>query len=51
MHDCRGKVLTAWQERKQDEKTTIGFLPHLQPACWRATSAATSTAYPAFLAQ
>ena len=38
MHDCRGKVLTAWQERKQDEinhpfldeKTTIGFLPHLQ---------------------
>jgi hypothetical protein len=38
MHDCRRKVLTAWQERKQDEinhpfldeKTTIGFLPHLQ---------------------
>ena len=57
--DSRKKVLTAWQERKQDEinhpfldeKTTIGFLPHLQARLLARHLRGDLDAYPAFLAR
>jgi CRISPR-associated protein Cas1 len=55
--DSRKKVLTAWQERKQDEithpfldeKTTVGFLPHLQARLLARHLRGDIDAYPAFL--
>lgn len=55
----RKLVLTAWQERKQDEinhpfldeKTTIGFLPHLQARLLARHLRGDLDAYPAFLAK
>jgi CRISPR-associated protein Cas1 len=57
--DSRKKVLTAWQERKQDEinhpfldeKITIGFLPHLQARLLARHLRGDLDAYPAFLAR
>jgi CRISPR-associated protein Cas1 len=57
--DSRKKVLTAWQERKQDEiqhpfldeKTTIGLLPHLQARLLARHLRGDLDAYPAFLAK
>jgi CRISPR-associated protein Cas1 len=56
---ARKKVLTAWQERKQDEilhpfldeKTTIGLLPHLQARLLARHLRGDLDAYPAFLAR
>jgi CRISPR-associated protein Cas1 len=55
--DSRKKVLTAWQERKQDEithpfldeKTTVGLLPHLQARLLARHLRGDIDAYPAFL--
>lgn len=55
----RKKVLTAWQERKQDEithpfldeKTTIGLLPHLQARLLARHLRGDLDAYPPFLAR
>ena len=55
--DSRKKVLTAWQERKQDEithpflgeKTTVGLLPHLQARLFARHLRGDLDAYPAFL--
>lgn len=55
--DSRKKVLTAWQERKQDEithpfleeKTTVGLLPHLQARLLARHLRNDLDAYPAFL--
>jgi CRISPR-associated protein Cas1 len=52
-------VLTAWQERKQeeithpflDEKTTVGLLPHLQARLLARHLRGDLDAYPAFLAR
>jgi len=57
--DARKKVLTAWQERKQDEiqhpfldeKTTVGLLPHLQARLLARHLRGDLDAYPAFLAR
>ncbi len=57
--DSRKKVLVAWQERKQDEithpfldeKTTVGFLPHLQARLLARHLRGDHDAYPAFLAK
>jgi CRISPR-associated protein Cas1 len=57
--DSRKKVLTAWQERKQDEithpfldeKTTVGLLPHLQARLLARHLRGDLDAYPAFLAR
>ncbi|MFT3990797.1 MAG: type I-C CRISPR-associated endonuclease Cas1c [Luteolibacter sp.] len=57
--DSRKKVLTAWQERKQDEithpfldeKTTIGLLPQLQARLLARHLRGDLDAYPAFLAK
>lgn len=57
--DARKKVLTTWQERKQDEilhpfldeKTTIGLLPHLQARLLARHLRGDLDAYPAFLAR
>ncbi len=57
--ESRKKVLTAWQERKQDEinhpfldeKTTIGLLPHLQARLLARHLRGDLDAYPAFLAK
>lgn len=57
--DSRKTVLVAWQERKQDEithpflgeKTTIGFLPHLQARLLARHLRGDLDAYPAFLAR
>jgi CRISPR-associated protein Cas1 len=57
--DSRKKVLTAWQERKQDEinhpflneKTTIGLLPQLQARLLARHLRNDLDAYPAFLAR
>lgn len=53
----RKKVLSAWQERKQDvithpfldEKTTVGLLPHLQARLLARHLRGDLDAYPAFL--
>jgi CRISP-associated protein Cas1 len=55
--DSRKKVLVAWQERKQDEithpfleeKTSVGFLPHLQARLLARYLRGDLDAYPAFL--
>lgn len=55
--ESRKKVLTAWQERKQDEithpfldeKTTVGLLPHLQARLLARHLRGDLDAYPAFL--
>jgi CRISPR-associated protein Cas1 len=55
--DSRKRVLTAWQERKQDEithpfldeKTTVGLLPHLQARLLARHLRGDIDAYPAFL--
>ncbi len=55
----RKVVMTAWQERKQeeithpflDEKTTIGLLPHLQARLLARHLRGDLDAYPAFLAR
>lgn len=55
--DARKVVLTAWQERKQDEithpfleeKTTIGYLPHLQTRLLARHLRGDLDAYPAYL--
>jgi CRISPR-associated protein Cas1 len=55
--DSRKKVLTAWQERKQDEithpfldeKTTVGLLPHLQARLLARHLRNDLDAYPAFI--
>ena len=55
--DARKTVLTAWQERKQDqiihpfleEKTTIGLLPHLQARLMARYIRGDLDAYPAFI--
>jgi CRISPR-associated protein Cas1 len=55
--DSRKKVLTAWQERKQDEithpflgeQTTVGLLPHLQARLFARHLRGDLDAYPAFL--
>lgn len=55
--EARKTVLTAWQERKQDEithpfleeKTTIGYLPHLQARLLARHLRGDLDAYPAFL--
>ncbi len=55
----RTTVLTAWQERKQDEithpfleeKTTVGLLPHLQARLLARHLRDDLDAYPAFLAK
>jgi len=55
----RKTVLTAWQERKQDEithpfleeKTTVGLLPHLQARLLARHLRDDLDAYPAFLAR
>jgi len=55
--DSRKKVLTAWQERKQDEivhpfldeRTTVGLLPHLQARLLARHIRGDLDAYPAFL--
>jgi CRISPR-associated protein Cas1 len=57
--DSRKTVLTAWQERKQDEithpfleeKTTVGLLPHLQARLLARHFRGDLDAYPAFLAR
>ena len=57
--DARKTVLTAWQERKQDEithpfldeKTTVGLLPHLQARLLARHLRGDLDAYPAFLAR
>ncbi len=57
--DSRKKVLTAWQERKQDEithpfldeKTTVGLLPQLQARLLARHLRGDLDAYPAFLAR
>ncbi len=57
--DSRKAVLTAWQERKQeeinhpflDEKTTVGLLPHLQARLLARHLRGDLDAYPAFLAR
>ncbi len=57
--DSRKKVLTTWQERKQDElnhpfldeKTTIGLLPQLQARLLARHLRGDLDAYPAFLAK
>ena len=57
--NSRKTVLTAWQERKQDEinhpfldeKTTIGMLPHLQARLLSRHLRGDLDAYPAFLAR
>lgn len=57
--DSRKKILTAWQERKQDtiqhpfldESTTIGLLPHLQARLLARHLRGDLDAYPAFLAR
>ena len=55
--DARKKILTAWQERKQDqithpfigEKTTVGLLPHLQARLLARHLRGDLDAYPAFV--
>ena len=55
--DSRKKVLTAWQERKQDqiihpflqEKITLGILPHLQARLLARHLRGDHDTYPAFL--
>lgn len=55
--ESRKKVLVAWQERKQDiithhfleEKTTVGFLPHLQARLLARYIRGDLDAYPAFI--
>lgn len=57
--DSRKKVLTAWQERKQDEithpflgeKTTLGLLPHLQARLLARYLRGDLDAYPPFISK